>query len=897
MRRLLAALLIVGLLLAGLLVVVSRQAGAQTTRKGGWVDSMDWFNQGDPAQALIQLTNGQMQLYMYYLRSVAQIQSATSNPDIGLINVGGSTQPLFVNPVPVNQTTAPGIFNPMSVREVREALNYLIDRAYIAREIFGGTVLPQTTLWYSQTAEYGRDPVFFSGEDQKYAYNFDTARTMIFDALGTVAGVSYENGQWLYNGNPVAVNIVERTEDQRLQIGQYVASQLRLLGFSVNEIPLPGSGAFAIVYNGPPDTGAWQIYTEGWASTALTAWSDSDVDFYLCGGEGSRIWSVAGGPFSADPALADVCHKLLFGEYADLAERQTLIEKAIDGALKQGVRVWTVAGASFPYAKNAVMPFNYDLAGGPWTLFTLRTVKLADHPDGGGNLLVGNRLQFVSDWNPWNGLDWLYDDLIHRAFADFGTWYHPHTGLVIPVRSDFDVETAGPSGTLPIPTDSYTFDNATNTWVAVPSGTEATSKVTFTYSFGTWHDGSDMTMNDVLYAISLAVRRRNGDIDAHDPDSTTSGAKLFVDTLAGVRKVDETHLEIYLNYWHIDPGYIAIVADPFPDTSWDGAELAMQTVLHDHVRISSVTAATEGLIGMDLTKGETIGFMDREISDGNVSATFVPPGFSSGPFAISSAEAGTRWTNLQAFRAAHNHYYQSNGPYVLDVVDTVAAQVHLTNFDDYVFTADHWDSLIVPKVPAVTVGTPTPAQVVPGLAADFTVTATVAGTAYDDVSMTYLVINPATGDVLFEGTPTDSGAGTWLVSLTGDETGQFVPGAYTLQTISVGAEAAIPVFATRSFTVIPALAYFQALLGTQIGSLENEISTLRDDLDTANANLATAQNTVNGLTGLLYASIAIAVVSLVVAALSVMLLLRRARGGPKAEPVEAEEPPKGPEEL
>jgi hypothetical protein len=54
---------------------------------------------------------------------------------------------------------------------------------------------------------------------------------------------------------------------------------------------------------------------------------------------------------------------------------------------------------------------------------------------------------------------------------------------------------------------------------------------------------------------------------------------------------------------------------------------------------------------------------------------------------------------------------------------------------------------------------------------------------------------------------------------------------------------------------------------------------------------------VNGLTGLLYASIAIAVVSLVVAALSVMLLLRRARGGPKAEPVEAEEPPKGPEEL
>jgi peptide/nickel transport system substrate-binding protein len=869
---------------------------------GGWPDSMIWFNQGDPSAAMLQMDNNETQLYMYYLKTVAQVQAAQADPKIGLISAGGSTDPLFVNPVPVNQTKAPGVFNPFEVRTVREALNYLIDRSYIAREIFGGAVATQTTLWYAQTPEFGRDPVFMSQLVQKYAYNLDTARSMVFDGLGTVAGVSFENGQWLFNGNPIEINIVERVEDQRLLIGQYVAAQLRTLGFTVVEQPLTGSAAFAIVYNGPPDTGAWQIYTEGWASTALTAYSDSDVDYYFCGGEGSAIWFTSGGPYSPDPALADVCHRLLYGLYTNITDRESLIEKAVDLGLKQSVRVWTVAGAIFPYAKSYIAPFSYDLAGGPWALYTTRTAQLltaSGAPAVGGQLKVGNRLQFVSPWNPWQGFGWLYDALIQYTFTDPGVWYDPHTGLGIPIRADFAVTTAGPTGTMSVPSTAYTFNTTTNAWDQVGASKTAVSKVTFTYNWGKWHDGSSVNMNDMLYSIALGFRRYLGDISTHDADAALFGTKLLVNTFKGLTVDDATHLTIYTDYWHIDSSYIALVEDLFPALPWTASELSVETTIHDNTRISEVTASNDALTAMDQSKGDTIGFMDRELSDGNVTSAWVPPGFGTGsPFAISSTEASARWTALSAFRTAYGHFYVSNGPYFISTVDTVSSQVTMTRFADYVFPADHWDSLIVPKIPSVAIDVPS--QVVPGLQATINATTTVGGTPYDDLSISYLVINPATGGVLFEGTPAHSAAGTWQIVLSGDQTGQLVPGAYTVETVTVGHEAAVPVLTTKSFVVIPALAYFQALLGVQIGLVNNQIDQLQTDLDSANAQLSNANSQINGLTGLLYASVAIAVVSLVVAALSVLMLMRRTPrgGGKQAEPPETmEEPPKGPEEL
>ena len=893
MKKLIAALLVLSVLVGALLVVVSTNAKAATSRMGGWADSVIWSEQPNQAQALLDLQNngtGGMDLYMFQLRTATDIQSAKQNSALSTIDVSGSTDPIFVNPVPVNQTLAPGKFNPFAYRPVREALNYLLDRAYIAREIFGGTAITHTTLWFSQSPEYGRDALFFNNLELKYAYNPDTARTMIFDALAGVPGVTFDSGVWNYLGSPIIVNIVQRIEDLRFQIGQYVAQQINTMGFTANLIPKSGGGAFAIVYNGPPDTGLWQLYTEGWAQTALVAWQDSDPDFYLCGGEGSAIWYTSGGPYRPDPELADVCHKLLYAEYTSLADRQSLIEKSIDLALKQGIRVWTVAGATFAYSKR-LAPFAYDLSGGPWSFFTTRSAAFHDangNPAVGGQLKLGQRLMFLSQWQPWQGFGWLYDDLVRSAFTDYGTWLDPHTGKYIPVRSAFDVATAGPTGTMDVPSTSYTFDTTSNGWAQVGAGVKSLSKVTFTFTFGKWHDGTDMTMSDVLYAISLGFRRDHGDIDAVDHDSALPGTRLFVNTFRGLNVVDPTHLEIYVNYWHLDPSYIAGTADFFPSIPWEASELAMATVLHNNTRVSEVTASTDGKEALDVTKGASVGFMDREISDRNVTSTWVPPGFASGPFPISSADATARWNSLSTWRTAKLHYYPSNGPYMLDTLTPAliaAHQVVLANNPNYPFPADHWASLVTPKIPSVSIGAissqcgPT---VAPGFATTVNISTSVSGSPYDKVDMNWLIVNPASGAALLAGVPTAAGTGTWQIVLNETQTGQLIPGAYNLRTITVGREAVVPVISTKSFVVIPAVICFRSLLDTKIGEVNADIGKLQTDLTTANNNLASANAQISSLTGLLYASIGIAMVGVVVAIISVAMLMRRGgRGGGK----------------
>jgi len=164
------------------------------------------------------------------------------------------------------------------------------------------------------------------------------------------------------------------------------------------------------------------------------------------------------------------------------------------------------------------------------------------------------------------------------------------------------------------------------------------------------------------------------------------------------------------------------------------------------------------------------------------------------------------------------------------------------------------------------------------------------------VTPSYIVVDPATNSVLASGTPVHTAAGTWRIDL---NTAPLAPGAYKLQTITVGAEAAVPIFTTVSFTAISQLAYFQGQFALAIGEANNRIANLQNSLNTTNAQLTSAQSTINSLTGLLYASIAVALVAVVVAIVSSAMLARRLpkRGGGGGGGMTGEEEPKGPEEL
>src|SRR5439155_203225 len=99
-------------------------------------------------------------------------------------------------------------------------------------------------------------------------------------------------------------------------------------------------------------TGAWQLYTEGWAATALTAWSDSDPNFYFCGGEGSNIWAPGPSQYKPEAALQTLCSDLLNANYTSLAQRQSWFENATRLSLLNGVRVWVTSAHGAVHAHS-----------------------------------------------------------------------------------------------------------------------------------------------------------------------------------------------------------------------------------------------------------------------------------------------------------------------------------------------------------------------------------------------------------------------------------------------------------------------------------------------------------------------------------------------------------------
>src|SRR5439155_1719599 len=257
----------------------------------------------------------------------------------------------------------------------------------INAQIFAGYGFAHTAMWNQAGPETARNPFFFHDLNRQYAYNYTRGRDMVFSALNA-SGAVY-NGTWTWQGNPIVVNIVQRTEDQRFQVGQYVASQIQSLGL---------------------------------VATETFAYSD-------------RISNVA-----------------------------------------------------------------YDLDGGLWSPFAVRTARFASP---GGTLQVGQRLQFLSAWQPWQGFSSIYDLVVGNTFMDSGVAIHPHTGQYIPVRAAFDTMTAGPAGSLSVPTDAILYNPSTGSWESVVPGTTSHSKVTFNYTFGNWHDGPAVNMNDILYDVAL----------------------------------------------------------------------------------------------------------------------------------------------------------------------------------------------------------------------------------------------------------------------------------------------------------------------------------------------------------------------------------------------------------
>jgi len=327
---------------------------------GGWVDEISMTAEPNNSAAITKLENDQLDLYAYGLSDPDLFAEVQSDADLKYYQNVGAPYDFTFNPVgPIFEPT--GEVNPFALPAIRSAMNKAIDRDYVVGDIMGGLGIATYTCIGPATGDAVTFKAAIDPLIAEYAYDFGEADTEIEAAMLTIDGVSREaDGTYMYNGEPISLTVLIRTEDQRRQFGDYLVAQLQDLGFDA--IAQYGtSSELSAIWLGDPSLGLWNAYTGGWASTGV-----SRDEGWTFGGFYTPLWSAMGPLWQAytpTPELLAVATKLWVNDFTSIAQRKALFEEALPLSMQDSARIFIVSQRAFqPLRRDVAVAA--DAAGG-----------------------------------------------------------------------------------------------------------------------------------------------------------------------------------------------------------------------------------------------------------------------------------------------------------------------------------------------------------------------------------------------------------------------------------------------------------------------------------------------------------------------------------------------------
>jgi len=835
---------------------------------GPWLDEILYETEANEANVYSKLLQGDMDIYLSDFSDADLYADARASELLDYDIAYGLYYELMFNPY--GPEFSDGSFNPFSNEKIREAMNVMIDRDYIVDEIMQGLAKPKILPIVSAFPDYGKLAEVAVQLESKYAYNTEAGRETIFRELSEM-GAQIVAGKWTYNGTDIVIKVLIRTEDQRLQIGDYTADVLEDLGFTTERMYKISSEASPIWYSGNPADGLFHVYTGGWISTIVSR-DDADAFayFYTDMGLPGPLWQAYGS--TSNPLFYEAAAKLDKGDWSTWEERMELMRKCAVWALEDSVGVWVLDQIS-PYLKTTNVGIAADLSAGYNSLISYRTLRLKDQV--GGSLKAGSREVFTEPWNMEAGTNWLYDMIVMRPITDMPAIFNPYTGLPMPNRFvDAEIEVLAGTPTsessdwldltfvdsIEVPTDAWYDWDATNDQVILaPAGTTAVCKVVVNYGdvIGNekYHDGSVMTLADWLVNWPTDFEQADPDSDLYDV-STVSDFSQWKSTFKGMKVISESPLVIeYYNDFVNNEAEFMVTRAAFTRSA---TNFFQTPEFPWHVRAIGTKADEEGLLAYSAQKADTleIEWMNMiggpslsilsDVLDDAMATGYVP--FGDYEDLVTPEEATARYQNLKDWYEEKNHFYASYGAYYLDQADYVAHTAVVKAFRDYPYKADRWDWLSSPPIPESDATVPD--FVIPGLDASFTLDLSFSGTPYSNDRIDfvkYMVIDSA-GElkIVGEAEPTAT-EGQWSIELEGAETDGLSTGSYHLVTIALSKDVAVPGKAETPFIVIPLVSYFQSILATTEADFAMDIAELESTLEDTQGTTAEIQDSITDL--------------------------------------------------
>jgi len=870
-----------------MLMAVAPMAYAQQAPKGPWVDEVDFFVVTEDAKALDMLLKNEMQVYFRDVRDPAIFKQIKASPDLWYATSYGLYFELTFNPVgPVFPAT--GKLNPFAVPKIREAINYLVDRKYICDEIMAGMAVPRYTCLTPAFPDYARYADVLRDIEKKYSYNLDKAREIITGEMLKL-GAELREGKWYYKGEPVTIIFLIRVEDQRRGIGDYVASQLEKLGFTVDRQYKTSREAAPIWVRGNPADGKWHIYTGGWITTIVSRdESDNFGFFYTPRGGMGPLWSA----YKPSPEFDYVAGKLWARDYKTVEERDELMRKALYLSMEDSVRVWLVSQiASWPARKEVSL--TYDLAAGfsgarLWPYTIRYTGKV------GGTVKIASTDIFVDPVNPVAGSNWIYDHMYYDPLSDPAVMPDPFTGLYwpqrvkraevyalkgLPIGVTLDWVKLSFVDNITVPTDAwYDWDAAKQEIIYAPPGTTAKTKTVIYYDDNIfdmkYHDGSKFSIADIVFSYILTFDRAKPESPIYD-ESYVPSFEAFREYFKGFKIVSVKPLviEYYSDALYLDAEWIAASAagafypayglGPGP---WHTIAIGWLAEADKKLAFSADKAEALKVEWMSYIAGPSLpilkGYLDKAIAD-----KFIPYKNVMGKY-VTESEALERYNNLKKWYEAKGHFLVGNGPFYLDRVDTTAKIAVIKAYREFIDTADKWLKFSKPMIPSATItAMPT---ITPGLSVEIPISVTFEGQPYkvaDVQYVKYIITSPTTTLV---GVAEPVKDGEWRIKLKSEETSMLPPGTVGVEVIVVSKLVGMPVSTTGTARVMSVTEYLMSEIAkvraeyeAKISDLTKTVGSLGKTVDALTARIDSLTATVNMLMGVTVVALIIAIVAIV----------------------------------
>jgi len=796
-----------------------------TTRQGAWVDEVVFSEQGDEAAAVAQLQAGDIDVYADGIADPNLFQTVQGDPNLAYSTSYGLYFEMYFNPV---QTFADGRLNPFGSKVIREATNRLIDRNYIIQEIFGGLGNPKYTSLNGAFPDYARYIDTLREIENKYAYDLEGADAVISAEMEALGATKNADGKWEFNGAPVTIIFIIRTEDQRTPIADYMSNQLESVGFTVDRQYKSRSEASPIWAGSDPNEGQWNVYTGGWVSTAISRddggnFGFFDTDFGGCCGVGSTLFTAE----YLGQDYYDAATALWNNDFTNLDEREELFKTALPLHMENSIHVWVVDTLSF-FPRNANISVASDLAGGvSGSALWPYTLRIGDTE--GGTVRVAQQDNFIDPWNPVAGSNWISDQMPIRSTGDYASFPDPYTGLALPQRAEsltvvakeglpiastFDWVSLSFAPEVAVPADAWgNWDATTQTFVPVGEGVTSNVKVTWTYpadlfETNSWHDGSPLSVGDFVMGMIMTFDRGKPESALYD-EGYAPTLDAFLASFKGVQieSTDPLVISTYTDAYALDAETFGFSWYPANSVTYSQGPGAWHNIT------PSVLAETAGELAFSQEKAaaaelEWVNFIDGPTLE--IQKKYLDQAAAEGyiPFAptmseyVTAEEAAARYANLDAWFADKGHFWIGTGPMILDQVFTVEGNIVLKRNENFPDLADKWAGFSEPKIAVVDVSGA--GQVTAGQEAVFDVTVTFNGEAYpaDELSTVKYLVFDSNNQLVATGEADYVADGQYTVTLPADLTGGFDAGANKIEVAVASKVVSIPSFGAFEFVTV-----------------------------------------------------------------------------------------------